>query len=215
VQLARIFVQAACMVKGEPRHRRTQAERSAATRTALTGAARRLFATQGYAGTGREEIVAAAGVTRGALQHHFGDKESLFLAVYEAVEHDIVAAVAKAAMAAGDDPVERLRAGCHAYLDAVLDPAVQRICAVDGPAVLAADVRQEITDRYALGLVREALRQAMDEGRIGAAPVEAFAHVLLAGVMAAAQYVATSPRPRRARTEAGRTVDLLLDRLRV
>jgi AcrR family transcriptional regulator len=215
MHLARIFVQAACMVKGDPRHtgRRTQAERSAATRTALLDAARQLFARQGYAGTGREEIVALAGVTRGALQHHFGDKESLFLAVYEAVEHEIVEAVGEAAMRAGGDAVDQLRAGCHAYLDAVLDPAAQRICGIDGPAVLPAPARQAITDRYALGLVREALRQAMDAGRIDEAPVDAFAHVLLAGVMAAAQYVATADRPRVARAEAGRTVDLLLDRL--
>lgn len=203
------------MVKGEPGHteRRTQTERSATTRTALLGAARRLFAGRGYAGTTREEIVAAAGVTRGALQHHFGDKESLFLAVYEAVEHDIVNVVAHAAMRAGDDPVEQLRAGCHAYLDAVLDPDLQRICAIDGPAVLPAPVRQEITDRYALGLVREALRNGIDTGRIEGAPIDVFAHVLLAGVMAAAQFVATADKPRQARVEAGRTVDLLLDRL--
>src|SRR5438477_1572020 len=128
-------MRAACMVKGGPRHM-TQAERSAATRDALLGAGRRLFAENGYAGTGREEIVAAAGVTRGALQHHYGDKVSLFRAVYETVEQEIVDAVARAAMRAGDDPVAQLRAGCHAYLDAVLDPAVQRICAIDGPAVL-------------------------------------------------------------------------------
>ncbi|MEA3075408.1 MAG: hypothetical protein QOF60_316 [Actinomycetota bacterium] len=203
------------MVNGERGHtgRRTQAERSAATRTALLDAARQLFASQGYAGTGREEIVAAAGVTRGALQHHFGDKEALFLAVYEIVEREVVEVVAEAAMKAGGDAIDQLREGCHAYLDAVLDPAVQRICAIDGPAVLAAPVRQEITDRYALGLVREALRQAMESGRIDKAPVDAFAQVLLAGLMAAAQYVATATRPRLARGEAGQTIEVLLDGL--
>src|SRR5436853_2540656 len=112
-------MQAACMVKGGAKdaqgHTRTQAERSAATRDALLAAGRRLFAERGYAATGREEIVAAAGVTRGALQHHFGDKQSLFRAVYEAVEQEVVDAVAKAAMRAGDDPVAQLRAGCQAY----------------------------------------------------------------------------------------------------
>jgi AcrR family transcriptional regulator len=204
------------MVKGEPGHtgpRRTQADRSAATRAALLAAGRRLFAENGYAATGREDIVAAAGLTRGALQHHFGDKQSLFLAVYEEVETELVGRVAEAAMAAGEDPLDELRAGCNAYLDAVLDPAVQRICAIDGPAVLPGDVRQEITDRYALGLVREALRQAMDAGRIEEAPVEPLSHMLLAGVMAAAQYVATAAKPRVARRDAGRTVELMLDRL--
>ena len=213
-------MQAARMVKGKSlgerngAERRTQAERSGATRAALMVAARELFSTKGYAGSGREEIVALAGVTRGALQHHFGDKRSLFVAVYEEIEQQVVAAVAVAALATGDDPMEHLRGGCQAYLDAVLDPAVQRICAVDGPAVLAADVRQEITDRYALGLVREAVQKAVDTGAIDEAPVEALTRMLLAGVVAAAQFVATSADPAAARAEAGRTVDLLLDRLR-
>src|SRR5271155_2959323 len=119
-------MQAARMVKHEQENRRTQAERSEATRAALIDAARRLFSTKGYARSGREEIVALAGVTRGALQHHFGDKQALFIAVYETMEQEVVASTAAAAMAVGDDPVEQLRAGCHAYLDAVLDPAIQR-----------------------------------------------------------------------------------------
>jgi AcrR family transcriptional regulator len=202
------------MVNGGVRHTRTQAERSGATRGALIAAARRLFAERGYAATPREEIVAAAGVTRGALQHHFGDKQSLFLAVYEEVEKEVMTAVAEAAMKAGGDPIEELRAGCQAYLDAVLDPTVQRICAIDGPAVLPSDVRQEVTDRYALGLVREALQHAMAGGQITPVPVEPFARVLLAGVTAAAAYVATAANPRRARKDAGQTLDLVLDGLR-
>ncbi len=194
--------------------RRTQAERSEATRTALLDAARRLFAVKGYAQCGREEIVAAAGVTRGALQHHFGDKQSLFRAVYEDVEREVVEATAAASVAGGDDPVEKLRAGCHAYLDKVLEPDVQRICAVDGPAVLPTEVREEIVDRYALGLVRHAVEMALASGRIDEAPAEPLTRMILAGVMATAQYVATSPDPDAARAEAGRTVDVLLNGLK-
>jgi AcrR family transcriptional regulator len=194
--------------------RRTQAERSESTRTALLAAGRQLFATKGYAGAGREAIVAKAGVTRGALQHHFGDKRALFEAVYEEVEQEVVASTAHAAMAVGHDhPLDMLRAGCQAYLDAVLDPAVQRICALDGPAVLANDVREEITDRYAFGIVRSAVEEAMAKGEIDEAPVEPLTRMLLAGVMAAAQYVATADDHRAARDEAGRTVDLLLSSL--
>ena len=202
------------MVKSEAGRRRTQAERSEATKAALLDAGRRLFSTKGYSHSGREEIVASAGVTRGALQHHFGDKLSLFVAVYEVIEQEVVARIATAAMDGGDDPVDQLRAGCHAYLDAVLDPAVQRVCAIDGPAVLPEEVRQEITDRYALGLVREAVRAAVSSGSIDETPVEPLTRMLLAGVMAAAQFVATSPDPISAREEAGATVDLLLDRLK-
>jgi AcrR family transcriptional regulator len=198
----------------DPSHRAgTKAARAAATRQALLDAGRVLFATLGYAGTPREEIVARAGVTRGALQHHFGDKQALFREVFELVESEVVEAVATAAMAAGADPLAELRAGCQAYLDAVLDPAVQRICAIDGPAVLPEDVRRAITDRYALGLVRGAVEGAIAIGQIEAVPVEALARVLLAAVTAAAQFVATAPDPDVAREEAGRTVDLLLTRL--
>jgi AcrR family transcriptional regulator len=197
-----------------PTSRRTQAQRSESTRAALLTAGRSLFAELGYAGAGREAIATAAGVTRGALQHHFVDKRGLFRAVYEEVEQEVVAATATAALAVGhDDPLGMLRAGCQAYLDAVLDPSVQRICALDGPAVLPAEVRQEITDRYALGLVRGALEEAMQRGEIEASPVEPLTRMLLAGVMAAAEYVATAPDSRRARAEAGRTVDLVLDGL--
>src|SRR5215212_184607 len=105
---------------------RTQAERSESTRGALIDAARRLFADRGYAAVGTEEIVRAAGVTRGALYHHFDGKEDLFRAVYEDVERELVERVAASATAAGD-PLELLHAGVQAFLDACEDPAVQRI----------------------------------------------------------------------------------------
>jgi AcrR family transcriptional regulator len=204
------------MVKRKPQDRQTQAARSESTRAALLSAARDLFARQGYAGASSEAIVAAAGVSRGALQHHFVDKQSLFLAVYEQVEREVVGATAEAGMAVGhDDPLEVLRAGCHAYLDAVLDPAVQRICAIDGPAVLPPDTRNAITDQYALGLVRETVQLAVDRGEIAGAPIEPLTRMLLAAVIAAAQFVATAPDPTAARAEAGRTVDLLLLSLKI
>jgi AcrR family transcriptional regulator len=194
--------------------RRTQAERSEATRAALMASGRALFGSNGYGHTAREEIAADAGVTRGALQHHFGDKEGLFRAVYEELEQHIVASTAQAAIQVGHEhPLEMLRAGCHAYLDAMLDPAVQRICAVDGPAVLPADVRSEIADRYALALVREVVQAAMSQHEIQQAPLEPLTRMLLAGVMAAAQYVATADNPKTARKDAGTTVDLLLSSL--
>ena len=203
------------MVKREPKERQTQAERSEATRAALLSAARALFAEYGYARASSEAIVTAAGVSRGALQHHFVDKRSLFAAVYEEVEIEVVQATAEAGMAVGhDDPLGVLQAGCHAYLDAVMDPAVQRICAIDGPAVLPPETRNEITDRYALGLVREVVQQAVAQGEIEDAPVEPLTKMLLAAVIAAAVYVATAEDHEAARAEAGRTVDLLLSNLR-
>ena len=203
------------MVKTNPGSRRTQAQRSESTRAALLEAARRLFSDVGYARSGQEAIVSAAGVTRGALQHHFGTKQALFVAVYEEVEREVVTAVAEAATAVGPDrPLEMLRSGCQAYLDAVLDPTVRRICAVDGPAVVPPDIRQEITDRYAMGLVRGALEHAVQIGELRDTPTEPLARMLLAGVIAAAEYVASAPDAHVARAEAGATVDLLLANLK-
>jgi len=203
------------MVKSHPGTRRTQVERSESTRAALLEAARRLFSERGYTRSGQEAIVSEAGVTRGALQHHFGTKQALFIAVYEDVEREVVTAVAEAAMTVGPDgPLEMLRSGCQAYLDAVLDPTVRRISALDGPAVVPSDIRQEITDRYAMGLVREVVEHAVQMGEIGDTPTEPLARMLLAGVIAAAEYVATAPDPQLARAQAGATVDLLLTNLK-
>src|SRR5271156_4838599 len=117
----------------------TKARRAAqaqATRTALVDAARRLFVEKGYHRTGTEEIVAEAGVgTRGALYHHFTDKQALFEAVFVAVEEDLIGA-------AGHTPVqqgafEQLRSGLLGFLDAAsTSPEVQQVLLVDGPAVL-------------------------------------------------------------------------------
>lgn len=201
------------MVNGERGHtRRSQADRSAATRAALVTAATRLFAAQGYAGTGREEIVRAAGVTRGALYHHYADKADLFRAVFEAVEGEVMERIARAAMGT-DDPVDQLRLGCRAYLDEALDPGVRRICIIDAPAVLDEAVRREISTRYALGMVREVVQAAVDAGRLAPRPVEALSQLLLAAVMAGAQFVATAADPQAARQEAGDAIEALLDGL--
>ena len=198
------------------RQRRTQAERSATTRAALVSAARDLFARDGYAATGREAIVERAGVTRGAMYHHFADKEALFRAVFEQIEAEVMARAAEAAMAvAPDDPLGQLRAGSLAYLDVALDPAVQRICLLDAPAVLSPAVRQDVVDTYAAGLVREVLRAAVDSGALRPQPLEPLTHLLLAALHEAALYVARADDQAAARAEVGITVGHLLDGLRL
>ncbi|CAN5525239.1 TetR/AcrR family transcriptional regulator [soil metagenome] len=199
-------------VKGDPGHvmpgRRTQAERRATTRAALIDAARALFAERGFAGTGREEIVERAGVTRGAMYHHFGSKEQLFRAVYEAVEADVTNAVATAA-AASQDPVAQLRLGALAFLDVAARPEVRRIVLLDAPSVLAVPVRRDLAERYGLGLVRDGLQAVMDAGAIAVQPVEPLAHLLLAALHEAATLVADGAD----RAVVGATVERLLARL--
>ena len=197
----------------EPR-RRSQAERSATTRAALIEAARELFARDGYAATGREAIVERAGVTRGALYHHFADKEALFRAVFEQIEAEVMALSAEAATSVSpDDPLGQLRAGSLAYLDVALDPAVQRICLLDAPAVLSAEVREEVMDTYAVGLVREVLRAAVETGALIPQPLDPLTHLLLAALHEAALYVARAGDQAAARAEVGITVAHLIDGL--
>jgi AcrR family transcriptional regulator len=184
------MIQEATIVKGEAGpNRRTQSERRAHTRAALMAAGRILFTERGFAGAGREEIVERAGLTRGALYHHFASKEDLFGAVYEAVERELTEAVVVAA-AAATDPVEGLRLGAFAFLDAAATPEVRRIVLLDGPAVLPPEVRHEIAQRYGLGLVRGALRAADAAGRLAVGPVDLLAPVLLAALHEAATSIA-------------------------
>jgi AcrR family transcriptional regulator len=193
--------------------RRTQAERSAATRGALLKAARALFAKDGYAATGREAIVERAGVTRGAMYHHFADKEALFRAVFEELEAEVMATVAEAAMANPElagDPLGQLRVGSLAYLDHALEPAVQRICLLDAPAVLSPAIREEVLEACAVGLMREVLQAAVDSGALAPQPLEPLTHVLLAALHEAALYVARAEDHAAARTEVGATIEHLL-----
>ncbi len=194
--------------------RRTQAERTSATRRALLDAARDQFAERGYTGTGREQVAAAAGVTRGALYHHFGTKEGLFRAVVEELEAGLAEQVATAATA-GADPVDELRRGCLAFLDACMEPAVRRIVLLEAPAVLGWDAWREIDARYGLALVRAGLAGALDQLGLDPAAVDPLAHLLLGALNEAALLVATAEDPVRAREEVGRTVALVLDRLLV
>ena len=139
-------------------NRRTQVDRSAATRTALIDAARPLFAEHGFGGVGTETIVRAAGVTRGALYHQFADKTELFAAVFEAVEEDIGARIGEVVAAAGStDPLEAMRTGAGAWLDACAEPEVQQIVLLDAPAVLGWERWREIGMRHGMGLVEAVL----------------------------------------------------------
>ncbi len=113
-----------------------KAARSEATRTALLAAARELFTERGYGGVGTEEIVRRAQVTRGALYHHFADKQDLFLAVHEQMEAEVVAEIARQMEGADGDPHEVLVHGIRAFLDVCTDPAITRVTLVDAPSVL-------------------------------------------------------------------------------
>ncbi len=183
-------------------NRRSQVDRSAATRTALIAAARGLFAEHGFAGVGTETIVRAAGVTRGALYHQFADKTELFEAVYEAIEEDISRRLGERIAAAGaSDPIDVMMLGADAWLDACAEQEVQQIVLLDGPAVLGWQRWREIGMRYGLGLVEGLLTHAIEVGRLPPQPVSPIAHVLVGALDEAGLYIARSEDPATASQE--------------
>jgi AcrR family transcriptional regulator len=186
-----------------------QRERSDATRTALTEAAARLFGERGFTDTPTEEIVRAAGVTRGALYHHFTDKEDLFRAVFEGVEEQLVARAAEA-VERSEDLKAGLLAGCNEFLDACLEPEVQRIALIDGPAVLGWDEWRKIDERYALGLITMGITAAIAEGVIDPQPARPLAQMLLGALTEAAMLIARSDDVTTTRAEVGTIVERLL-----
>lgn len=160
-------------------NRRTQAERRAETQRALLGAARKLFAEKGFVGTGTPEIVAAAGVTRGALYHHYADKTALFAAVVEE-EHALLALAIDTAAEADDEPgpVRALIEGGEAFLDAMQDEGRRRILLVDAPAVLGRAALDAIDARHGLRTLVEGVEAAMDAKAIRELPALPLAHLL-------------------------------------
>jgi AcrR family transcriptional regulator len=192
---------------------RTQQERTRATRAALIAAARSLFAQRGYAAVPAEEIVAAAGVTRGALQHHFGDKKELFRAVFEQVESELPARVS-AAVTGQPDSWAAATAGLTVFLDACQEPEILRIALTDAPAVLGWAEWRAIETRHGLGLLQAVLEQAMAEGLITRQPVDVLAHLVLSAVIEAALLIAYAPDHDTARARSEQALRALLDGLR-
>lgn len=194
----------------------SNAERSGATRAALVAAARPLFAARGYAGVGAEEIVAAAGVTRGALYHHFGGKEGLLAAVYEQLEQELLERIgARVAEAGATDPLAALQVGADGFLEACSEPEVNRVVLLDAPSVLGWERWREIGWRYGAGLTEGVVQAAIDAGQIAPQPARPLAHLLLGALDEAALYVARAPDPAAARTEARVAIASLLEGLRV
>lgn len=191
-----------------------QAGRSELTRAKLVRAGRTLFAKRGFAGVGTEQIVRRAGVTRGALYHHFADKRDLFRAVVESLETEAMKRIAGALGAAPTaDPVAAMRVGVRAFLDVVSDPGQARITLIDAPAVLGWAEWREIDARHGLGLTSAALQAAMDAGRIPRRPVAPLAGIMIAALGEAGIMIATASDPVAARAEVEQALLALIDGL--
>ena len=188
-------------------------EQSRATQVRLLAAARDLFSERGFAGTATEDLVARAGVTRGALYHQYADKKDLFRAVFEEVERDLGERIALAA-AAEATPWEQIRAGARALLEASLVPAVRRIVLTDGPSVLGWEEWRRIDSKYAYGMVRTALEANVDAGNLPQHPIEPLTHLIIGALNEAGLAVAASRTPAATRDEFLATLDGVLGALR-
>lgn len=197
-------------------NRRTQGQRSEATRAALIDAARPLFAASGFTAIGTEAIVRAAGVTRGAMYHQFSDKAELFAAVFEVVEAEMTRRIDAVVSKSGEsDPIALMKLGAATWLDACAEPEVQRIVLIEAPAVLGWERWRKISLRYGMGLVQGLVSYAISVGRMPAQPVEPLSHVLIGALDEAALYLAQADDPAQARHEVGAVIDRLVESLAV
>ena len=192
--------------------RRTQEERSAATRDALISAARKLWGLRGYAEVGTPEIAAAAGVTRGAMYHQFADKATLFGEVVEAVEQDVMARMATLVAESGaTTPADAIRAAVDAWLEVSGDPEVRQLILLDAPSVLGWAAFRDVAQRYSLGMTEQLLTEAVRAGQLAHQPMRPLAHILIGALDEAAMAIATADDPKRARRETGEVLHRLID----
>ncbi len=186
-------------------HENKQDERSRRTTIRILSEARRLFAESGFAGVSAEQIVAAAGVTRGALYHHFDGKKGVFRAVLEQVQAEIEQRV-KTAVDQAQDPMEMLIAGNDAFLAACLEPGLQRILLIDAPAVLGWEEWRAVDEEHVQGKYRAFLSGLMDNGVLRHFPVDALAHIISGAANEAAFWAARADDPETALAQAQMTM---------
>ena len=171
-----------------------RARRMDETREKLIEAARKAFAEKGYAAASMDDLTAAAGLTRGALYHNFGDKRGLLAAVVDRIDDEMAArAQAKAAQAGGDE-WGRLLAEGSAYVEAALDPEVRRIVLLDGPAALGDPSRWPSQNRCLAATMRN-LETLARAGALMPVDIEAAARLLNGAALNAALWVAASDAP--------------------
>ncbi|MFE1597095.1 TetR/AcrR family transcriptional regulator [Nocardia sp. NPDC058705] len=164
------------------------------TRRVLLHETRTLFAAKGYAAVGLSEIVTAAGVTKGALYHHFDSKTDLFRAVLTEVQEEVGAQVAAAADTE-PDPWTQLTTGCTAFLRACADPLIQRILLIDGPAVLGWHEWRAMDEANSARHLHEALQSLVDTGVLPRQPVAPLTQLLSGAMNEAALWLATTTDP--------------------
>ena len=193
-----------------------QARHTADTRQGLVDEARKLFARRGYHAASLDEVCAQAGVTKGALYHHFQNKEDLFLAVLDDVEKDLVRAGTTASGPTTSEPVgdmwDQLRNGCQAFLDVCVHPNTGRILIEARSAVVWERARQ--VERRYLDVLGDMLANAAAEGIIETARPDILAKLLFGLFAESASMIASAPDPAVERRDVGQELDTILAGLR-
>lgn len=184
-------------------------KRSETTRAALVHAARQLFAEHGYAAVTAADLVAAAGLTRGALHHHFGDKQGVFRVVLGHVEGELTDEIV-AATAAQSSVEAKMFAAMGTFLDACTRPEVVRIALMDAPAVLGWYEWRAIEADHGLKVITDLLDEGMASGVIARQPVDALAKILLSCLVEAALLIAHADDRAATREQAQRALGTLL-----
>jgi AcrR family transcriptional regulator len=197
--------------RGSSRSSARRAEHAADTRGALIAAARRLFAAHGFDGTGTEQIVAEARVTRGALYHHFRDKADIFRAAMAEAAADVATRLIDEQLASeATSPMAEIREGMSAFLDVCVDGDFQRIVLVDGPRVLGADAWEDLVERYGRSLLEQWLERCVGTGDLESLPVRALARLLIAMLTEASLAIARAEDPAAARDDLAVVLDRVL-----
>ena len=189
-----------------------RAAQGRATRGQLIEVATRLFTEHGYEGTSIEAVLSAAGVSRGALYHHFAGKEALFEAVVSAVSEQVTVKLAETVQGCAD-PLDAMRTAALAWIDLAADPVIQRVVLVDAPSVLGWDRWRAMDDGRTLGAMRLMLQGISDSGRLPAELVGPFSHMILAALDEIVMVIARAPDSKAAVAEGRMAVQALLDRL--
>lgn len=196
----------------QPSQRRSNRDRSDTTTAQLLEAARRMFVDRGYAETSTPEIAAAAGVTRGALYHHFADKQALFRAVVER-EAAAVAAAIEAATPHDLSPEAAMAAGGVAYFEAMAVPGRARLMLLDGPAVLGRAEMDAIDARHGTRTLRDGIEMAIAGGAMREVPVDEVTALLAAMFERAALAITLGGDPGRYQAALAALVGgLMIDR---
>ena len=192
---------------------RRNKEETALTIQKLIVVARTHFTDRGYADAALEEIVQEAGLTRGALYHHFGNKKGLFQAVLDTVQKEVAERVETQAAKSGD-VWEQLILGCRAFITAAVEPKNKRIMLVDGPAVLGWEEWRKMDEQNSMRLLREQLQFMQQQGELRQVAIDALTHMLSGAMNEAALWIAQSAEEQQAYEESMIVISLLLEGLR-